>query len=203
MHAWVMLALAVVALAPLQQSITLEVRTFDGPTDVSHATRVIVHRAGDREQPVGRMNAGPNRTVSVAPGIYDAQAIREQSGRVVDIRWAERLVVLPYPDEQGHHLEVVNFQSGYGALEVRDTNGRRPDADLALFPPKDHSRPAALPVSTATYALFVVRAGAYDVFVKRRAGDSWHSGIDVPANRTRLWIVPEAPGPGTGRPLVR
>jgi hypothetical protein len=203
MQACVVLALAILVLGPVQESITLEVRTFDGPNDVSELTRVVVHRAGDREQPVGRVNIGPNRTVSVSPGIYDAQAIREQSGRVVNIRWAERLVVMPYPDEKGHHLEVVNFQTGYGALEIRDKSGRRPEADVGLFPPKDHSRPVALPVRTPTSALFVVRAGEYDVFVMRGARGSWHPGIDVPLNRTRLWIVPDAASPGTAGPLVR
>lgn len=191
MQAWLILPLAVLALAPVQESITLEVRTFDGPTDVSRVTRVIVHRAGDREQPVGRVDLGPNRTVTVAPGIYDAQAIREQSGRVVNIRWAERLMVMAYPDEKGHHLEVVNFQSGYGALEVRGASGRGPEAEIALFAPEDHNRPAAQPAITPRYVLFVVRAGEYDVFVKRGGRDTWHPGVDVPHGRTRLWLVPE------------
>jgi len=191
MQAWLMLPLAILALAPVQQSITLEVRTFDGPTDVSEGTRVVVHRAGDREQPVGRVEVGPNRTVTVTPGIYDAQAIRERSGRVVNIRWAERLIVMAYPDENGHHLEVVNFQSGYGALEVRGTSGRGLEADVALYQPKDHSRPAAQPAITPLYALFVVPAGEYDVFVKRGAQGNWHPGVDVPHGRTRLWLVPE------------
>jgi hypothetical protein len=191
MQAWLFLPLALLALAPVQESITLEVRTFDGPTDVSEVTRVIVHRAGDREQPVGRVDLGPNRTVTVSPGIYDAQAIREKSGRVVNIRWAERLMVMAYPDEKGHHLEVVNFQSGYGALEVRGASGRGPEAVVALFAPLDHNRPAAQPAINPRYALFVVRAGEYDVFVRRGARDSWYTGIDVPLGRTRLWLVPE------------
>ena len=66
---------------PVQQSITLEVRTFDGPADVSDATRVVVHRAAQRDQPVGHINPGARPTVTVPPGLYDAQVIREQSGR--------------------------------------------------------------------------------------------------------------------------
>ena len=40
------------------------------------------------------------------------------------------------------------------------------------------------------YALFVVPAGTYDVQVKRAPKPAWHAGIDVPLDRTRLWIVP-------------
>src|SRR5829696_7373064 len=110
MQAVVRLALALLAFTPVQRSITLEVRTFDGPADVSDATRVVLRGAGGREEPVAQVSPGARRTMTVPPGIYDAQAIREQSGRVVNIRWAERLIVMPYPDEDGRHLEVVNFQ---------------------------------------------------------------------------------------------
>ena len=57
-------------------------------------------------------------------GIYDVQAIHEREGSVLDIRWANHLVVMPYPDEPDHHLEVINFRNGYGALQVR-ASGRR------------------------------------------------------------------------------
>src|SRR5215207_1748514 len=124
MQAWMLLPVTLLVFLPVQQSITLEVRTFDGTTDVSDVTRVIVHRAAQRDQPVARISAGARPTVTVAPGIYDAQAIREQSGRLINIRWVERLVVLPYPDENGHHVEVINFQNGYGALEIRDAGSR-------------------------------------------------------------------------------
>jgi hypothetical protein len=197
MHARVVLALAVVALAPHQESITLEVRTFDGQMEVSRATRLAVHRAGERGEPVVRVDVGADGPVRIPPGLYDAQVVREQSGRVTNIRWAERLIVLAYPDEKGHHLEVINFQNGYGALEVRDASGRRPDAEVMLFPPRDHAHPAALPATTAIYALFVVRAGEYDVLVKRGAQGTWHTGVDVPMDRTRLWIVPEPARPGS------
>ena len=42
---------------------------------------------------------------------------------------------MPYPDEDGHHLEVINFQNGYGALEVRGATGRGPEADVRYIPP--------------------------------------------------------------------
>lgn len=190
MQAWLALAFALLAHPSFAQGITLEIRAFDGGTDVSEATRVIVHRAGQREQPVAQITTGATRTAKVAPGIYDAQAIHEQAGRVVHIRWAERLVVMPYPDEGGHHLEVINFQNGYGALEIRGADARRPEIDVALFAVNEHGQPAAAPIRSANYALFVVRAGAYDIFLKRAQRGGWHPGIDVPLDRTRLWIVP-------------
>jgi hypothetical protein len=194
MQALVRLALAMLAFMPAQSTITLEVRTFDRTADISEATRVVVHPGGRRDQPVGQISAGPRRTVTVGPGIYDVQVIREQSGRVVNIRWAERLIVMRYPDEDGHHVEVVNFQSGYGALEVRGATGRRADADVTIFIAGEHNRQAATATTTSTYTLFVVRAGEYDVHVTRDGRDTWHRRIDVPLDRTRLWIVPEIRG---------
>ena len=128
--------------------------------------------------------------MKVPPGIYDAQAVHERDRRVVSIRWAERLVVMPYPDEAGHHLEVINFDAGYGALQIRAANGQKPDADVALFAANDRSHPAALASWHEMYALMVVRAGQYDVQVTRGSRSTWHNAIDVPLDRTRLWIVP-------------
>jgi hypothetical protein len=185
-----LLALTLLLAQPAQPLLTLEIRAFNGSDDVSAATRITIHRAGQRDQPVGRLAIGGPRTLKVPPGIYDAQAVHEQDGRVVGIRWAERLVVMPYPDEAGHHLEVINFVSGYGALELRGAAGKRSDADVALFTPADHERPAATAASQENYALFVVPVGRYDVQVRRNNRATWHAGIDVPLDRTRLWIVP-------------
>jgi hypothetical protein len=127
--------------------------------------------------------------LTVAEGIYDAQAIRESGGEVVSIRWANRLVVMKYPDEGGRHLEVVNFKNGFGALQVRAPDGSQPD--VALFPPGSRGKEVAPPVIGQAYALFVVPAGKYDLFVKGERA-SWHAGIDVPLDRTRLWLVPPA-----------
>lgn len=190
MQAWVLLALALLTFQPAQQSITLEVRTFDGTADVSDTTRVVVHRAAQRDQPVGQINPGKRPTITVPPGIYDAQAMREQAGGLANIRWAERLIVMPYPDENGYHLEVINFQAGYGALEVRGSTGRGPEAEVALYTAADHERPAAMPMTSSAYALFVARTGEYDLLVRRGGLSAWHPGIDIPSGRTRLFIVP-------------
>jgi hypothetical protein len=190
MQVWVLLALALLTFLPVQQSITLEVRTFDGTADVSDTTRVVVHRAAQRDQPIGQITPGGRPTITVPPGIYDAQAMREQAGRLANIRWAERLIVMPYPDENGYHLEVVNFQPGYGALEVRGSTGRGPEAEVALYAAADHERPAATPMTTSMYALFVAKTGEYDLLVRRGDLSAWHPRIAIPAGRTRLFIVP-------------
>ena len=186
------LMLALVAGHPAQQLLKLEIRTYRGTEDVSAATRIVVHRAGQREKPVGQIPQGSGRTLAVAPGVYDAQAIHEKDGRVLNIRWAERFIVMPYPDEGGHHLEVINFMNGFGALQIRWARNRVPaaDTDAALFTPEEHSQPAAVPATPGPYALFVVRAGQYDVLVRRGTALDWHQGIDVPLDRTRLLIVP-------------
>ena len=64
---------------------------------------------------------------------------------------------------------------------------------MALYTASDHGKPAAAPLTTSMYALFVVRTGEYDLHVRRGALSAWHPRIDVPAGRTRLWIVPYGP----------
>jgi hypothetical protein len=169
-------------------SLTLELRVFNGVEDVTSQTRIAVHRAGERAAPVAQLGAGSPLSADVPPGIYDVQAIREREGRVLNIRWALRLVVMPYPDEDGRHLEVINFQNGFGALEIRRRNRTLPDA--GIYPPGEHGKPVVQSVTGPDYILFVVRAGPYDLRTRGEAGPTWHIGFEVPLDRTRLWIAP-------------
>jgi hypothetical protein len=176
-------------LAHAQKTLTLELRIFDGLEEVTSQTRIKLHRAGERTEVVAQTNPGqPGVELTVGEGIYDAQAIREKGEEVVSIRWANRLVVMPYPDEGGHHLEVVNFKSGFGALQIRSPDGERPD--VAIYHAGSRNKEVAPPIAGRTYTLFVVPAGKYDVFVKGTRS-AWHAGIDVPLDRTRLWLVPD------------
>ena len=170
--------------------LTLQVRVFHGSQEVTADTRVTVHRAGERGDPVAQTRGRHGRVdLTVPPGIYDVQAIREREGRVLNIRWAERLVVMPYPDEEGRHLEVINFLNGYGALQVRQRGTAALEA--AIYAPADHDHPAASPrVEGQDYILFVVLAGKYDVQTRSAGQATWHTQIDVPLDRTRLWFVP-------------
>ena len=192
MQSGVLLALALLAAnagrAPL---LSLELRVFNGADEVTAQTRAAVHRAGQRTDPLVVLASGtPLLAADVPAGIYDVQAIREREGRVVSIRWAERLVVMPYPDENGHHLEVVNFQTGFGALQVRAADGRRPE--IGVYRVGDHQKPVAAPAVGPDYVLFVLPAGLYDLQVREQDTTVWQTAVEVPLDRTRLWVTPAA-----------
>jgi hypothetical protein len=175
----------------------LELRVFNGQAEVSSSTRVTVHRAGDRGKPMAVIAGGPAGVeLQVAEGMYDVQAIEERDGNVVNIQWANRLVVMPYPDEGGRHLEVLNFRAGFGALQVRAGGGATPEVVLHAA---GSNKEAAKATTGPGYVLFVVPAGSYDVLVRHGDRSVRHSGVEVPRDRTRLWIVPE----DKQRPAVR
>ena len=174
-----------------EPALALELRVFNGPEEVTAHTRIAVHRAGDRGKPLILIEAGRAvLTADVPPGIYDVQAIRLRDGRVVSIRWAERLVVMAYPDENGHHLEVINFQPGFGALEVRRRDQVRPDPEV--YGPSDHTRSVGTALPGVGSVLFVLPAAVYDVLTRKGAASIWHTGVEVPADRTRFWLVPDS-----------
>jgi hypothetical protein len=185
MPAALLLAAALAVQAPA--TVSLNIRVFDGSDEVTHDTRITLFRAGEHQSPVAEVRGSGPLITTVPAGIYDAQAIHEKDGRVVGLRWAERLVVMPYPDEQGQHLEIINLQSGFGALQVRGQSGETPD--VAMFAAGDHQQEAAKPVSLAAGALFVVPAGRYDLRVRRDGATTWHPGIEVPVDRTRFWVA--------------
>jgi hypothetical protein len=183
------LALTFPARSQAPQPLVLEVRVFAGAEEVSDQTRITVYRTGERTAPVAQIGPRDERlNIDVAPGIYDVQAIRERDGRVVSIRWAERLVVMPYPDEGGRHLEVVNFQNGFGALQVR-VKGSTAVPDVGVYAEGVRDKEAAVGLPGAGYVLFVVPAGRYDIHTRTPNRPAWHTAIDVPLDRTRLWLV--------------
>jgi hypothetical protein len=176
------------AAAAQPDALTLEIRAFNGADDVTGQTRMTVHRAGDRKEALPHTRSGDGRVALQVPaGIYDVQAIHEREGRVVNIRWANRLVVMAYPDEAGHHLEVINFKNGFGALQLRGAKGVTFDA--ALYHAGKHDKPVASPVVTSGYTLFIVPAGAYDLQVRVRGRTAWQTSLEVPLDRTRLSVI--------------
>lgn len=182
-----LLTIAFAATQPAADPLTLELRIFDGINEVTSESRLAVYRAGDHAEPLARCTARERSiTLQVPAGFYDAQAIRERDGRVLAIRWAERLVVMAYPDEGGRHLEVINLQAGFGALQVRG-GPSEPPPDVSLYAAGARDKEAAAALAGDGYVLFVVRAGTYDLLV-RGAPSAWHRDIDVPPDRTRLWI---------------
>lgn len=185
----VALVLAPPALA--SRTLVLELRVFNGTDEVTAHTRVTVHRAGERGGPAAQADGTSGRLeINLPEGIYDIQAIEHREGRVVNIQWANRIVLMPYPDEQGRHLEVLNFNSSFGALQVRGRGTALPDVRLhgAGVPRKD----GIVPLKAPGYLLFVVPAGMYDVLVPREGGVHHRlTAVEVPRDRTRLWILPE------------
>ena len=173
-----------------EKPLTLELRTFNGSEEVTAHTRATVHRAGDRGEPLTHASPANGRIERTLPaGIYDVQAIHERDGRVLNIRWANRLVLMAYPDEAGQHLEVINFKNGFGALQIRAPAGDRPD--VALYEAGKREKPAATPLtSSSAYLLFVVRAGSYDLLMRASGKSSWHTNVEVPLDRTRFWVTP-------------
>jgi hypothetical protein len=189
--------------APSPPTIELEIRVFDGSEDVTADTRVAVFKAGERETPLARVPLeGGRKALDVPEGFYDVQAVRERDGRVVTIRWAERLVVMRYPDEGGRHLEVINLRPGFGALQIR-TKEAGPLPEIALFAEGSRLKPLAPPATGADYALFVVTAGSYDLRIGPTHQPVWQAGIDIPRDRTRLWVLPPSKLPAMGLQTTR
>ncbi len=171
-------------------TIRTEFRVFDGTTEVSAETRLRIRPSGSSEP--GRIVEGA-LTVELPPGIYDVQAVRQQAGRVMNVRWAERLVVMAYPDEGGRHLEVINFANEHGALQLRWPEGQAPDpAGVAVTVTRaGETRPIPTRVLQGLgYALLVLPAGTYDVRVARASHDMMVlDDIEVPADRTRMKVI--------------
>ena len=173
---------------PPPAPLTLEIRDFNGAEEVTSQTRIAVHHAGDHATPVANVKAGAGRLlISLEPGVYDVQAIRERDGRAVGIRWAERLTVMPYPDEGGRHLEVINFLNGFGALEIVRRDSGVPDA--SVYAPGERARAAAQGLPGKGYLLFVLRAGTYDLELRNQSVSTWRPGFEIPLDRTRVWVV--------------
>jgi hypothetical protein len=183
MRAVIALAAALAVQTPA--TVRLQIRVFNGLEDVTSETRLTVYKAGAHDAPVASSSPRVPFDASVAAGLYDAQAIHEKDSHVVNIRWAERLVVMPYPDEAGIHLEVINFQSDFGALEVKGSGA----LSAALYAGGERTHEAVKPLGGNGYILFVAPAARYDLRIDSAGQVSLHAGIDVPRDRTRFWIV--------------
>ena len=194
--AWVAASFAAASLqaqapATAVSHVLTEFRAFNGAEDVTPSSKFRVLPTGNRSAPAIDVEG---RTVPLAPAVYDVQAIRTSANGVRSIKWAEGLAILHYPDEGGRHLEVINFQAGYGALQLRATRGGLAAADVGLFPTGDRTELAARALFSNDYVLFVTRAGRYDVRLQHAdhggGGDThWLLAVDIPAGRTRLKLI--------------
>lgn len=196
MTRWTALAFALVtatasAQAPREMPVVTEFRAFNGTEEVTSATRFRILPAGSRNEADAIEWQRP--TTEFAPGIYDLQASRADRG-IIAIKRIERLAVMHYPDEGGRHLEVINFRSGFGALQLRAARGRLDPAQITIFLGGSRVMPAARPIAGDGYVLFVVPEGIYDVRLDHAGGAGggdvhWAVGITVGADRTRLKLL--------------
>jgi hypothetical protein len=171
--------------APIQ----CEFRVFDGEEEVTTDTSIRMFPTGTREGGLEVTTVEGRRMLQVAPAIYDAQVVRLKQGQVSNIRWSERLVVMRYPDENGRHLEVINFRPRFGALQIVSPDGG--EFDVAAFEPGTREaaerRQTGRIVKGMGYQLLVAQAGRYDVRIRKAdAAERWFLEIEVPADRTRL-----------------
>jgi hypothetical protein len=164
-------------------------RVFDGTQDVSAETRITVRASGSTEE--GTILNGPQLSLDLPPGIYDAQAIRHRAGRVLSVRWAERLVIVSYPDEGDEHLEVINLTSGFGALQLRLPPDVRPDPGAVKVEGGTPGAPARV-FAAPGYLLVVAPAGTYTISVALPAGPETLADVEIPADRTRMRTIGEA-----------
>jgi hypothetical protein len=164
-------------------------RVFDGTTDVSAETRLQVRKSGTTDDGSGTILNGPWLKVELAPGIYDAQAMHQRNGRVVNVRWAERLVIVRYPDEGEEHLEVINFVPNYGALQIRLPANTKPDPAMVAVQPAGGVETRVKVHAGTDYLLVIAPAGTYTFTVTLPAGATTLSGIEVPGDRTRLRVI--------------
>lgn len=176
---------------PASTPVMAEFRVFAGPTEITKSTRIRVMPTGKRDAAIV-LEQGSRLEVPLAPAIYDVQALRLRDGAVAAIKWVERLVVMHYPDEGGRHVQVINFDPGYGALLVRATKDPIDAYDVTVFAAGERIDAAAAPIDGEDYRLFVLKAGRYDIRVDHVAAPDglrdthWFLNIEVPAERTRL-----------------
>lgn len=177
---------------PRSETIRMEFRVFDGAVEVSAETRLRVRPSGSTE--TGRVVEGGPLAAELPAGIYDVQAVRQRAGQVVSVRWAEKLVVMAYPDEGGRHLEVINFASEHGALQLRWPQGQTPEPSgvTVTVTKGGESRPTpARTIHGPGYVLLVLPAGTYDIRILRTGKDPVVlPGIEVPPDRTRMKVIP-------------
>lgn len=169
--------------------VATEFRVFNGTEEITASTRVRIVPAGKRD---AQAIEAQRPVTWLAPAMYDVQAIR--GGGVASIKWAERLAVVHYPDEGGRHLEVINFQPRYGALQLRAAQGPLAASDVTLFRAGTRTAAPGRVVAGEHYVLFVALAGRYDIRVQHMEPDGggdthWILAVDVPPGRTRLKVI--------------
>ncbi len=174
-------------------AVELLVRVFDGLDEVTAQCRIAVYTADTRRAPlVPDLRPGTGHHIEVEPGLYDLQITWRGPGDTVAIEWAEHLSVLRYPDEGGHHVEIINLQPGFGALLVRPPVAwLETDRDwrVSAFLHGVVRRAGFEPVGGTDPRLFILPAGRYDLVAGLGSTEHGVTDVEVPAQRTRLTLL--------------
>jgi hypothetical protein len=173
--------------------VRLQLRVFEGGEDITADARLLLYPRGQRTGNIAlALGPGPDQAfeADVDTGFYDVQVIRERRGQVLGIRWIENLLVQRYPDEYGRHLQVLNLNPEFGALQIRpapaEVAATRGWSAVALAA-GDTARELGKARPVGDDLLLVLPAGRYDIRVT--LGDRSLSSfreIEIPADRTRL-----------------
>lgn len=167
--------------------LSLHVRVFRGQAEVTQDTTVTVFPAGQRinGRQLAKTPESTERQLPLAAGQYDLQLVQHQDGKVSGIAWTTLRLLVDYPGEAGHHLEVLNFEKDYGALEVRPEGAHRsgPAAWRARLQRKDGTD-VAQGVAGDGYQVVVAPAGTYDLVIEGGASPVRVADVEVRANLT-------------------
>ena len=168
--------------------LTLDVRVFRGQNEVTRETTVTAFpagaRTGGREVPL--LPSG-ERQLRLNAGQYDLQLVQQQDGKVGGIAWTTLRLLVGYPGEHGRHLEVLNFDKSFGALQLREYGSATPGAPVwqVRLLRKDGTE-VARGFSGDGYRLLVAPAGTYDIAVDRPGRPLRLPDVEVKANLTYL-----------------
>jgi hypothetical protein len=185
---WLGLTVGIQAGAPL----SLDVRVFRGATEVTGDTTVTVFPAGSRTNGRPAPLAGGERKLALPAGQYDIQLLQQSEGKVGSIAWTTLRLLADYPGEQQRHLEVLNFEKGWGALQIR------PDGPRETGPVRWTTRllrkgggEVARGVGGEGYQVIVAPAGTYDVEITQANGTTATlPGLEVRENLTYVRTFP-------------
>lgn len=184
---WLLCLSAVPVVTQAAPPLALDVRVFRGAVEVTRDTLVTLFPAGTRTdgRPVPLVATGERR-LTVPAGQYDLQLVQQNAGAVKGISWTSLRLLVDYPGEFQQHLEVVNLEKGWGALQVRQgqTREQAPVTWSARLVRRDGTE-VARGVPGHGYAVIVAPAGTYDVAVTRADGTrTTIPGVEVRENLT-------------------
>jgi hypothetical protein len=167
--------------------LALDVRVFRGSTEVTAGTNVTVFKAGNRTsgKPIPEV-AGGRRRIPLPAGQYDLQLVQQQDGKVIGIAWTSLRLLVDYPGEYQRHLEVLNFEKGWGALQIRQAGqpeSSKVDWSTRLL--RADGSEAARGVTGDGYQVLVAPTGTYLVEVTRPDGSKTRmANVEVRENLT-------------------